>query len=136
MNPILRNILAVLAGYAAFTVLNIGLILLGLQIIPMPEGIDPMDPESIKAGMKLFSLPNFIVPFIAHAGSTLVGAFTAAMIGIDKKMILAYIIGGLALMGGISAVYQIGGPIWFQVLDLVVAYIPMAYLGGTLATRK
>jgi len=136
MNPNLKNVLAVLAGYAVFTIVNIGLVLLGLQIIPMPEGIDPMDAESIKAGMDLFSLPNFIVPFIAHAGGTLTGAFTAAKIGINKKMILAYIIGGLALIGGISAIYQIGGPIWFQVLDLVIAYIPMAWLGGSLATRK
>ena len=136
MNPILRNVLAVLAGYAVFTLVNMGLLLLGLQIVPLPEGINPMNPESIKSAMHLFTLPNFMVPFIAHAGGTLAGAFTAAKIGVDKKMMLAYIIGGLALIGGISAVYQIGGPIWFQVLDLVVAYIPMAWLGGTLATRK
>ena len=40
------------------------------------------------------------------------------------------------LSSGISAVMMIPAPLWFNVLDLVVAYIPMAYLGGKLVAKK
>ncbi len=33
-------------------------------------------------------------------------------------------------------VLQLPSPMWFNALDLIVAYIPMAYLGGKLVNRK
>ena len=48
----------------------------------------------------------------------------------------AYLVVGLMfLAGGIGAATMIPAPIWFIVLDLVVAYLPMAWLGGTLVQR-
>jgi len=40
---------------------------------------------------------------------------------------LALSIGALFFLGGIGAVVMIGGPMWFNVLDLTAAYFPMAY---------
>ena len=37
---------------------------------------------------------------------------------------------------GIVMVSMFGGPIWFTVLDLLGAYLPMGYLGGMLAGAK
>ena len=45
-------------------------------------------------------------------------------------------IGAFFLFGGISMVVMCGGPVWFILCDLLLAYIPMAYLGGNLADRK
>ena len=42
---------------------------------------------------------------------------------------LAYAIGAAFLAGGISAAWMIPAPIWFIVLDLVGAYIPMSWIG-------
>jgi hypothetical protein len=37
----------------------------------------------------------------------------------------------------ITAVFKLfGGPMWFNVSDLLLAYIPMGYLGGILARGK
>ena len=33
------------------------------------------------------------------------------------------------------SIRDLGGPMWFIVLDLVVAYIPMGYLGAKLASK-
>ena len=45
--------------------------------------------------------------------------------------------GGVAfLAGGVVAMTMIGGPIWFNACDLLLAYIPMAWLGSYLAGQK
>jgi hypothetical protein len=43
---------------------------------------------------------------------------------------LALIIGLFFFSGGLIMIYQVGGPLWFKALDLIVAYLPMAWLGG------
>ena len=75
---------------------------------------------------------NFLFPFLAHALGTLSGAFIAAKIAASRPMILAMVIGVFFLIGGIMMVSMVGGPIWFNATDLLLAYIPMGYLGGVL----
>lgn len=76
----------------------------------------------------------FMFPFFAHALGTLVGAFVAALIATNKKQLFAMIIGCWFLLGGSMMVYMYPSPTWFAVLDLVVAYLPMGYLGWKLAS--
>ncbi len=40
------------------------------------------------------------------------------------------------LAGGIANVLMLPSPTWFIILDLVVAYIPMGYLGAKLVIKK
>jgi hypothetical protein len=134
MNPILKNVLAVIAGALIGSAVNMGLIMISGSIIPPPEGTDLTTPEGIKAALPLMEAKHFIFPFLAHALGTIVGAFIASKIGATRKMGLALIVGMLFLAGGISAVFLIPAPTWFILLDLVVAYIPMAWLGGKLGT--
>lgn len=49
---------------------------------------------------------------------------------------MALIVGVLFLIGGVSMVAMLPSPMWFNALDLIVAYIPMAFLGGKLAIKK
>jgi hypothetical protein len=132
MNPILKNVLAVVAGLVIGSIVNMGIIMLSGSIIPPPEGGDITTMEGLKATMHLFEPKHFIFPFLAHAIGTLVGAFVAARIAATRKMSMALIIGVFFLIGGSVNIFMLGGPLWFTVLDLAVAYIPMAYLGGRL----
>ena len=133
MHPILRNILAVIAGIVVGSLVNMGLINISSSVIPLPEGVDMSTPEGLKAGVHLFEPKHFIFPFLAHALGTLTGAFVAAKLAANNKMKFALGLGVFFLIGGITAVYMIPAPMWFNILDLVVAYIPMAWLGGKLA---
>jgi hypothetical protein len=135
MNPILRNILAVVAGIVIGGAINMGIIMLFGNIIPPPDGVDPSDMESIKSNMHLYQPKHFISPFLAHALGTLIGAFTAAKIAISNHKLLALLIGGVFLIGGIMMVVQLPSPMWFNILDLVGAYIPMAWLGHKFANK-
>jgi cell division protein FtsX len=75
---------------------------------------------------------NFVFPFLAHALGTLVGALTAHLIAASHRSVFAYTIGVLNLVGGIAASFMIPAPTWFIAVDLLVAYLPMAWLASKL----
>lgn len=107
---------------------NMLIVVTGPSIIPPPEGVDVSDMESIRNAIHLFSPRHFVVPFIAHSMGTLCGAWLAMKLTPDYGKALAYSVGLIFLAGGIAAATMIPAPLWFIVLDLVVAYIPMAWL--------
>lgn len=138
MNPIVRNVLAALAGVVVGSVVNSVLVNLGPSVVPLPEGADVTTMEGLRNSMKLFTPANFLFPFLGHAVGTLAGAFVAAKLAASHRMKSAIGIGVLFLMGGIAAAIMFGGPAWFLAADLLVAYVPMGYLGAVLAgaTRR
>jgi len=135
MNPILRNILAVILGIVIGSIVNMGLIMISSSVIPPPEGADITTTEGLKAAMHLFEPKHFIFPFLAHALGTLVGAFVAALIASSHKMKFALVIGAFFLVGGIASIFMLPSPTWFTILDLVGAYLPIAWIGGFLALK-
>jgi hypothetical protein len=135
MSPAIRNVLAVAVGIVVGSIVNMALITVSGQVIPPPEGIDPTSVESLKENIHLFEAKHFIFPFLAHALGALIGAYLAARIGVGNKMRLAYIVGAFFLLGGIANVFMLPAPVWFIILDVVVAYIPMAWIGGTLGMK-
>ena len=136
MNPIVRNVLAVVAGLILGGIVNMGIITISSSIIPPLEGADVTTSEGLKASIHLFEPKHFLMPFLAQALGTFVGALVAALIAADRKMLFAIIIGLVTMIGGIAAVYMIPAPMWFNVTDLVLAYIPMAFLGGKIGSRS
>jgi len=133
MTPILKNILAVLAGFIIGGAVNMGLIMLGPSIIPPPAGVDMTTPEGLLEGAQLLQTKHYIMPFLAHALGTFAGAFVAARIAANRKSLFAMVIGVIFLLGGIAAARMIPAPTWFIGLDLLMAYLPMAWLGWKLA---
>ena len=132
MNPILKNILAVIAGIIIGGFVNMGIIMLSSSVIPPPEGVNPADMESIKANMHLYEPIHFLFPFLAHALGTLIGAMIAYLISANRKTTMAMIVGIFFLIGGITNVIMLPAPTWFAAVDLIGAYLPMAWLAGKL----
>ena len=135
MNPIIRNILAIVAGVVVGSLVNMGIIMIGGSIIPPPEGADVSTMDGLKASLHLFQAKHFIMPFLAHAVGTLAGAIVAGVIAIKNKMKFALGIGLFFLIMGTINVFMLPAPMWFNILDFVGAYIPMAWLGGKLVER-
>ncbi len=136
MNPLLRNVLAVIAGIILGGMLNMALIMSSGYIIPPPEGADLTTLEGLKAAMPLMEPKHFIMPFLAHALGTLLGAFVAAKLGANRYIILALLVGLVFLAGGIANVMMLPSPMWFNLTDTILAYLPMAFLGVKLAGRN
>jgi hypothetical protein len=136
MSPVLRNILAVIAGIIIGSAVNMGIIMISGSVIAPPEGADMTTTEGLKESMHLFQPKHFIMPFLAHALGTLVGAAVAAAIAASRKMTFAIVIGLFFLAGGITNIIMLPSPGWFTALDLIVAYIPMAWIGGRIAANR
>jgi hypothetical protein len=92
--------------------------------------------EGLRESMSLFTPANFLFPFLGHALGTLVGAFTAAKLAVSNHLKVALGVGVFFLIGGTMMVKMVGGPMWFNVVDLLLAYIPMGFLGGMLAKKR
>ena len=136
MNPIARNILAAMVGIVLGSAVNLGLVTMGMSVVPLPEGTDVSTMEALRESMKSLTPVNFLFPLLGHALGTLTGAFVAAKLAASHHMKFAIGIGVSFLIGGIAMVFNCGGPVWFIASDLLLAYIPMAFLGGFLAGGK
>jgi hypothetical protein len=135
MQPGIKSFLAVVAGIFVGMIVNGGLIMISGKVIPPPDGIDTTTAEGLRAAIPLFEKRHFLMPFLAHALGTLVGAMVAAWWATSRQIIYALAIGGWFFIGGVINVMMIPSPLWFTVLDLAVAYFPMAFLGGLVATK-
>ena len=135
MNSIVRNILAVVAGFLAGSAVNMGIIMSNGLLVPLPPGVDMQTAEGIAAAMPLLQPQHFITPFLAHALGTLAGAAVASAIASGHRMMPAMVIGACFFLGGIMAVKMIPAPMWFNVTELLLAYFTMAYIGHRLGVR-
>lgn len=133
-HPGIKIFLAVVAGFVAGSLVNMGLITLGGSVVPAPAGAGTM--EGLAAAMHLFEPKHFVFPFLAHALGSLAGAALAAAIAPARKLACALGVGALFFLGGIAAVAMLPAPLWFEAVDLVAAYFPMAWLGWKLAARR
>jgi hypothetical protein len=136
MKTVFRNVVAVLVGVVVGAVVNMGLVMLGPAIVAPPAGADVTTMEGLKASLHLFEPRHFLFPFLAHALGTLAGAAAAALIAATHRLALAMVIGVVFLAGGAANSFMLPGPMWFNVLDVVGAYIPMAWLGGRIGARR
>ncbi|MCZ4409714.1 hypothetical protein O3Q51_12900 [Cryomorphaceae bacterium 1068] len=133
MNPILRNILAFVLGAIIGGIVNMAIVTISPSVFPLPEGFDPNDVNTYAEHIDDFSYGNFFMTFLAHALGTLVGALIAVKVAATHKVKLAYAIGVFTMLGGIAAVFMIPAPTWFIAVDLLLAYIPMAWLASKTA---
>jgi len=136
LKPIARNALALIIGIIIGSVVNMAFVQLGPLIIPLPDGADVSTMEGVKKSMDLFQPANFLFPFLAHAVGTLTGAFITAKFAFSHRKKFGMAVSGFFLVGGITAAIMIGGPGWFNAADLILAYIPMGWLGVKMALKK
>ena len=133
MHPILKNTIAVILGLLIGGTVNSLLVMNSAALIPPPDGADLTTTEGLKAAMAIMQPKHFLIPFLAHALGTLVGAFITAKIAASYAKELALMIGLMFFIGGTFMVMALPSPLWFNVSDLLLAYFPMALLGAKLA---
>ncbi|MGB1708425.1 MAG: hypothetical protein ACPHF4_11415 [Rubripirellula sp.] len=136
MKIIAFNTIAVISGLFVGSLVNFGIVALGPYVIPYPTGVDMSDVESMQENMNLLKPINFLVPFLAHSLGTLAGAAFAARTAASHPTALATVIGLFFLAGGIAMVSMVGGPPWFVLTDLLLAYLPMSIAGSYLGRPK
>lgn len=135
MKGIVLNVLVFVACVIAGGIVNGLIINYSDAIIQAPVGSNLKTEEGLKAAMAIMEPKHFIMPFLAHAIGTLVGAFFVTLFIKDRKLFRALLVGFLFFIGGAWMVFELPSPLWFDAVDLGLAYIPMAWIGYKLALR-
>ncbi|MDY0023036.1 hypothetical protein [Arenimonas caeni] len=116
--------------------MNMALVQLSGIVIPPPAGADTTSVEGLRASLHLFEPRHFLFPFLAHSLGTLAGAALATLLAPLRSPGPAWAVGILFLAGGIATAFMLPAPAWFIALDLLLAYLPAAWLGHRLLARK
>jgi len=135
MRKWLRYALALTVGLFAGSGVNMGLITLGNSIIPLPAGTDTSTTEGLRQAITMFCPEHYVFPWLGHAVGTFIGVLIATYIQRSPSKTIPIIITSAFLIGGIMMVVQIPSPLWFDLVDLCGAYLPMGYLAYIAARR-
>lgn len=132
---VFRNLLAVIVGFVVGSLVNMTLVVTGHRVIAPPPGMNPANSQSFIEHAPLMEPRHFLFPFLAHALGVLAGGFLAYLVAGSRRAVFAYAIAVLFLAGGIAACFMIPAPAWFIALDLLGAYLPMAWLAVRLGRK-
>jgi hypothetical protein len=126
---IIKNAIIWIASILLGAISNSLILQFGLALIPPPPGANFNTPEGLAASMPLLGPENFIAPFAAHAVGTLVSAVLLTWLLKSNSKNPALIAGLIFFAGGLYMVLILPSPLWFNLLDLSLAYFPMGLLG-------
>ena len=129
MKNLLLIFLSIFCGLLLGSIINMSIIEIGNSMITLPEGTDNSSIEGIKKTIHLFQFKHFITPLLAHSLGSLTGGVVAAWMAPINKLLIAIMIGVFFMIGGTVMVFQLPSPIWFNIIDLTFAYLPMAWIG-------
>ncbi len=129
MKNLLLIFLSIFCGLLFGSIINMSIIEVGNSMVTLPEGTDNSSVEGIKKTIHLFQFKHFITPLLAHSLGSLTGGVVAAWMAPINKLLIAIMIGVFFMIGGTVMVFQLPSPIWFNIIDLTFAYLPMAWIG-------
>jgi hypothetical protein len=132
---IIRLVVAAVIALVAGGLVNGGLVALGHRLVPLPDGVRGDSAEALAQALPLLNPQHFLFPFLAHAAGTFVSALIITLISKNRSLGPAMFCGILYLAAGTYMVVIMPAPLWFECVDLLCAYLPMAWLGRGLALR-
>lgn len=135
MPTFVRNILVLFLGLAVGYYVNTGILMLSPILTPPPEGMDTTNAASIKEHLHLIGPKYYIIPFIADALGTLIGAWLVASFTTTNKIKWAIAVGVFFMVVGITNLVSMRSPMWFTIVNMSVAFLPMALLGYQLRRK-
>ncbi len=135
ISSVWRNFIGTILGLIVGGNVNMAIVNISTDIIPGPAGADVKTMEGLQKSIHLFEPKHFLMPFLAHALGTVVAAILASLFAKSHRKRCAMATGIVFLFGGAVAVSMLPAPLWFNITDLVLAYIPMAMLGYWISTK-
>lgn len=123
-----RNILAVIAGFVAGGIFVTLFEWIGHQIYPIPANINQSDMASLGEYVKTAPTGALIAVLLAQSAGSFFGGLVTSLIAVAKK-VTAWIYAVLALIMAGLTTFLLPHPIWFNVIALLLP-IPLALLGS------
>ncbi len=123
MNPVVRSILAVISGLLVAFVLIAVVQMIGMRLYPPPAGMDPTNPESIKAAMAQIPLAALLFVLLSYAAGSVAGGWVAARFAPKAKMMHAMILAALLFCAGLMNLMIIPHPVWFAIASSALYWL-------------
>jgi hypothetical protein len=127
---ILAVVLGLLAGFAVTGLVEA----LSSVLYPLPPGFDMNDMEAFRRHVEGLPIGAFLIVLVAHELGAFAGGFACARLAGVPWPVGPIVVGTLLMAAGVVNLLTIPHPAWFVVVDLL-AYLPMAILGGQLGRR-
>lgn len=131
----LNRITPVLAGCAAGIAVIFVMEFISHAIYPLPEGLDPNNPEHLKLILTNAPIGALIMVLFAGFSGGLAGGIVAALFDKNNKTKRAIAVGVVLTVLGIINLMMLPHPVWFMIINVMV-YISGAYLGSLLIQPK
>ncbi len=132
----LRKIGAIVAGLVVVGVVVMLLQQFAASMHPIPEGLDPFDPDQADAfreHMAAMPAGAWAIGFASELLGAFAGAFVAGKIAQGTRWVSGLIV-GLAMLGSVANWMAFEHPLWFMAGQLV-AY-PLVLMGVWTLTRQ
>ncbi len=131
----LRKILGGLTGIVAAMSVIMFVQFIGHAVVPPPAGMDPGDPDSVRAAMAGMPIGALLFVLASYFAGAFFGTFVATWLGGASPLINSIVVGGLVFAATVANLVMIPHPLWFSIAAL--AGIPVAaFFGGRLAPRR
>ena len=129
-----RNILSVFVGLVVGFLFNASCVALNGHLFPAPKDFSWEDSDVVSAYFDALPLAAFLIVLVAHLGQSFFGGYVAGRISKDCVMMVAMIVGGLSLVGGIMNFMMLPLPMWM--LIEMPLYLIVAWWAGNIAMKK
>jgi hypothetical protein len=130
----IRNIAAVFVGLIVGMIANMAIIQLDVMLYPMPDGVTFEDTEGVATYISTLPLTALLLVMLAHLGQAFAGGWVAAFISTRRCMLVAMIVGGLSMLGGITNMFMMPLPPWMWIE--VPLYLVAAWAAATLELKR
>jgi len=104
------------------------------RIHPPPAGVDLADPAALRAAMADLPASALVIVLAGWALGSCIGGSVAAKFGGTRPVRNALIVGAILMAAGVTNLFMLPHPLWFNVLGLIV-FLPAAWAGGRIAGR-
>jgi hypothetical protein len=132
---IVRNILAVIAGFVVGSALISAVQYLNYQLNPPPPGLDPSKAEDIVKMMEGVTVPVLLMVEFSYLLGSLGAGFVSGKVAASRWKLWALVLGTAFTIANFVNMAQIPHPLWFAVLT-TVTFLPLAWLGARLAVKR
>jgi len=123
MRPVVRSILAVIVSMLVAFVMIALVQMIGMRLYPPPAGMNPADPESIKAAMAQIPLAALLFVLLSYTAGSVAGGWVAARFAPHRGMTHAMIVAALLFGAGLMNLATIPHPTWFAIASSLIYWV-------------
>jgi hypothetical protein len=106
------------------------------KFTPLPPNLNSADPKEFIAFVKTIPTSTFLIMLLFWLLSAFAGGIIAGIISDSNWVRSVLIVGFLLMLATLMNLYLIPGhPMWMWICT-ILGFMPLAYLGGKLVSRK